>query len=84
MNYREHTFLGTSVNKGTREDRGEGGAQELRGARATRAQAREVLRARKTELQAQMTASMLNAKRLFTLTADAPRLSDELREALAA
>ena len=38
----------------------------------------------KTELQAQMTASMVNAKRLFTLTEGDEELADGLREALAA
>jgi hypothetical protein len=38
----------------------------------------------KTELQALWTASMVNAKRLFTLTAEDEELADGLREALAA
>ncbi len=38
----------------------------------------------KTELQAQMTAAMVNAKRLFTLTEGDEELADGLREALAA
>lgn len=38
----------------------------------------------KTDLQAVMTASMVNAKRIFTLTADDEELADELREVLAA
>ena len=38
----------------------------------------------KTELQAQMTAVMVNAKRLFTLTEDDEELADRLRKALAA
>lgn len=37
----------------------------------------------KTELQAQMTAAMVNAKRLFTLTEGDEELADGLREALA-
>jgi transposase len=38
----------------------------------------------KTELQAQMTASMVNAKRLFTLSAEDEELAEGLREALLA
>jgi transposase len=38
----------------------------------------------KTDLQALMTASMVNAKRLFTLSADDPELASGLREALVA
>jgi transposase len=38
----------------------------------------------KTDLQAQMTASMVNAKRLFTLAEDDEELADGLREALVA
>lgn len=38
----------------------------------------------KTELQAQMTAAMVNAKRLFTLTEGDEELADGLRETLAA
>jgi transposase len=38
----------------------------------------------KTDLQAAMTASMVNAKRLFTLAADDEELTDRLRGALAA
>lgn len=38
----------------------------------------------KTELQALWTASMVNAKRLFTLTVDDEELAGGLREALAA
>jgi DDE family transposase len=39
---------------------------------------------KKTDLQAVMTASMVNAKRLFTLTQDDTELADALREELAA
>jgi transposase len=39
---------------------------------------------KKTDLQAVMTASMVNAKRLFTLTEDDAELTDALREQLAA
>jgi Transposase DDE domain len=38
----------------------------------------------KTELQAQMTAAMVNAKKLFTLSADDEGLAEGLREALLA
>jgi hypothetical protein len=38
----------------------------------------------KTDLQALMTASMVNAKRLFTLATDDEELTDRLRGALAA
>jgi Transposase DDE domain len=38
----------------------------------------------KTDLQAQMTAAMVNAKRLFTLTKGDEELADGLQEALAA
>ena len=36
----------------------------------------------KTDLQAQMAASMVNAKRLFTLSAEDKQIAERLREAL--
>jgi hypothetical protein len=60
------------------------GAQDVGGAEAARAQAGTLLWQEKTDLQALWTASMVNAKRLFTLSAEDEELAEGLREALLA